>query len=1095
MYYELTCDKPLYALGCSGAKQNVLTCDKAGQIANTQTKTLVNPVITDKNGYYEFSGLDSMKKYYVKFVYNGIVYTNVLYNPNNGDNVSKADETSRYDYRTPFNNKFSEIGSYPSNYKIVNKVFDNELGDYNKVYLQEDIAEIFKKISENMVGANTNNYVNACRNTYNQVRQNSKYSSISNEELKRRVQFAADCRIEAQTVQNYPLTNRFTISTVGKTIGNVFYAPIYSGAYNQLHVNLGIKARPAFDMKLDKNVRTVEVIINGKNEIYNYNPDANISTPRVGINETDYINGIRQAYIEGKTDLINSKATTYEISRNDLEIYTRPEEITNGKLDNSSDSSIATYSLSNEDKLKVLVKYRIKLENQASSIGAVTEITDYYDTNFNFVRAYIGDEQGTERVDLGTVNASENSKYSGTEYKATRNGYRTIYLQPTETRLGASEAQYIYVIFELNNAGELLTSELITNNKDQLSTMNLAEINGYKTYASKDLSNNTSVGLIDLDSIPGNFNINDIDNLNNIVAYKKAHPELLYEDDAERAQALVFKRQESRTVEGTVFEDSTGKTSIVTGGERNGNGILENGETGIAGVIVELVEVKNNQMYVRATTKTNENGWYGFTGFIPGDYVIRYVYGADNDTALTKGSVFEKGLNDRSYNGQDYQSTTYTVKGDIETINPKTDANLISRYQDNHNAKNSEESTVAITDKMTLEKPNSYWYTVQNAASDAKDYEYRTNQVKVYSKSEYGREITNHKAEVFNAYVNPQPDHINNAEANAKLVNELERRTYRYAYTPVIEVEVEYATKVIEGNRRYEHKIAGIDFGIVERPKQELTIDQDIKNIKVTLADGNLLFDTETGTDNLQWINKGDINKYDKNELINIIMDEEIINGATLEITYNLTVTNNSEKGIGTARAKNILNYVANNLNYDQADNENLWKVVSREEVQNDKNSSFVNNTAVDLSTQSVILQATENNPLTKALEPGEKVSTILKLKKVLSSESSQDDLTYTNMTEIVEIDNTVGRYDHNATPGNQKLEEQPREHDTSGASKYVTFDNEGQPNTNYPPDGTIVVTPPTGSNYIYYGIGIIGTLMLIVGIFLIKKFVINKNK
>ena len=43
-----------------------------------------------------------MKKYYVKFVFNGMLYTNVLYNSNNADNVSKADETSRngkYTYR------------------------------------------------------------------------------------------------------------------------------------------------------------------------------------------------------------------------------------------------------------------------------------------------------------------------------------------------------------------------------------------------------------------------------------------------------------------------------------------------------------------------------------------------------------------------------------------------------------------------------------------------------------------------------------------------------------------------------------------------------------------------------------------------------------------------------------------------------------------------------------------------------------------------------------------------------------------------------------------------------------------------------------
>ena len=277
-----------------------------------------------------------------------------------------------------------------------------------------------------------------------------------------------------------------------------------------------------------------------------------------------------------------------------------------------------------------------------------------------------------------------------------------------------------------------------------------------------------------------------------------------------------------------------------------------------------------------------------------------------------------------------------------------------------------------------------------------------------------------------------------------------------------------------------------------------------------------MLFDTKTETNNLQWIkgmkfNNGlydgkDLKDYDKKELINIIMDEELISGAKLEITYKLTVTNNSEKdGETTTRAKTILNYVANNLNFDENDtaeingktyrNGDIWKVVSKEDMQNDRKSSFVNNKSVDLSTQSVILQTTDANPLILALKPGESKETTLKLTKVLATESSSDDLTYTNMTEIVEIDNTVGRYDHGAVPGNQKIELQPTEHDTSGASKYTTFDDNGEPNEDHPQDGTIIVTPPTGSNYIYYCIGITGTLILAVGIFLIKKFVIDKKK
>lgn len=1105
MYYTLTCKEPLYALGCNNAEMSVLTCGKSNTVENTVNKTLANPIITNENGYYEFDGLDPMKKYYVKFVYNGMLYTNVLYNSTNGDNVSKADETSRYNYRTVLNGLFSEIGSYPSNYKIINKVFGNELGDYNKVYLQEDIAEIFKMISEKMVRTGMDNYISsgACQNTYNQLRQNSKYSSISNEELKRMIQFAADCRESATTVKNYPLTDKFTISTVGKSIGNVFYAPIYSGTYNQLHVNLGIKARPTFDMALYKDVLKAEVSINGKTETYNYDSRKQSSTFKVGVSETDYLNGLRGMYQDRIS--YNNPLQTSAIDTDSYNLEMRSEEVANGdpgkynsgvtgKIDHNYKTNDENYNLTDSDKLKIKVTYKIAIRNQSSITGAVTEIVDYYDTNYKFDSAYVGDVNGNK---TGDVISDTSSKYAkegrpNTEYKSNKGAYQTIYLRPNrETRLDNGNEQYIYVVLELKDAGTLLTNKLLKDNLT-LNVMNLAEINGYKTYNSK--TDDATPGLIDIDSNPGNLNISAIKALTQTDIVNYPNIRAMYEDDTSRAPTLIYKTTNSRTIEGTVFEDAKGKTNSEIG--------KLDGDKGIAGVIVELVEIKGGQMIVRSTTKTNANGWYGFTGFLPGDYVVRYTYGYDNDTALTSTPIYGLyGLNEKSYNGQDFQATSFGIKSDstLTTNNYTTDVVLSGRYDKNTNEKNTEEKEELMIKpaSIKIDKYNSgyYWYTINDNLSDAKDDLDRMNQVIQYSKSEYGKEITNHKAEVFNAYVSPQPEHIKE-DYHKTLLNELERRTYRYAYTPVMEIEVEYATKSTTGTTSHEHKITGVDFGLVERPKSELTLDQDVSHIKLTLSDGRVLIDVtnaEEIKEYMKWIKDGDIKVYDKDERIYIELDDELMNGAQLEITYALTVTNNSEKDVDTlTRAKNIINYVANNLNYDEADNmldgKPLWTVASKENVQKDSNSTFINNTSVDLSTQSVILQATESNPLTNIkLEPGKSVTleNALTVKKILSTESSTDDLTYTNMTEIVEIENTVGRYDHGATPGNQKLEEGPGEHDTSGAS---TKDPMNQ-------DGTISVTPPTGSTYIYYVIGILSAVILSAGIFVIKKFVIDRRK
>lgn len=1109
--------------------------------------TLKGITLTDNNGHYLFEKLNSQKKYYVKFVYNGMMYDNVTYNQGNPvynseewKKTSKAQEVERQE----FNNKFGEIRSYPANYEIANKVFGDELGNYNIAYQQEDIVEIFKEISAEIVKSG-GNLEEACKEVA------SKYGNT--EDAKRKVQFAADCRMSARTDTKqkqfngadntyvYPVYNKFTtteeanssaIQPQTTTIAGTTFNFIYPG---QRYINYGIKARTTFDMALYKDVYKAEMSINGKTETYNYDQTV---TAKMGVSESDYLNGLRGMY-QSNTSYTNAEKTG-NIDTGEYTLDTRREEVANGQSSNYNlgNNEKGDYQLNNDytnlntdgtnkdERLKIFVTYKIAIVNQSATVGAITEIVDYFDTNYEFVDAYIGNENG---VKIGNVEKSDNSKrYPNTEYKPTKNGYKAIYLRPdAETRLGNGETQYMYVVLQLlgplKDAGTLLSSKLLNN--ETLEVINLAEINGYKTYNSK--TDNSTPGLVDIDSNPGNLNISNIDALTkeNIINYPNIRS--MYEDDTNRAPVLVYKTLESRTIAGTVFEDAAigkdGKIwaneTIHTNETRQGNGQLDNNDKKIAGVKVELVEIKdinndgNEEMTVRSTTTTNGDGWYGFIGFLPGNYTVRYTYGSDDATAMNKTSQYILGLNDKSYNGQDYQSTIFTEKGNAKSTESYQGENIL-KY-------NNGESPV-------------YWYTDTDNTnnprySDAQDDANRVKEVKYYSKNEYGKEIINHKAEVFDAYENPQQSHINEQQ-NRNLADELESKTYRYAYTPEMEVEIEYAKTETEGNIAQKHKIEGVDFGIVERPRSELVIDQDIARIKVVAADGvTVLFDSDgTGTtSNLQWVKGTEQQKlsngqylyrggkivqpqysdeYDKNELVNIIMDEELISGAKLEVTYRFTVTNNSESDTDangnevTTRAKTIVNYVPNNLTFDEKQNTG-WKVVKASEIQEEGNSTLTNKNVVDLSTQAVILETTTDDKtgLTKALKPGYSTQAELTLTKVLSAESTLDDLTYTNLIEIVEIDNTVGRYDHGATPGNQSLEKNPAEHDAAGASKYDNgMGNPSNPNDpndpGNPPDGVIIITPPTGSTYIYYVIGITSAVILAAGIYLIKKFIIDRK-
>ena len=207
-----------------------------------------------------------------------------------------------------------------------------------------------------------------------------------------------------------------------------------------------------------------------------------------------------------------------------------------------------------------------------------------------------------------------------------------------------------------------------------------------------------------------------------------------------------------------------------------------------------------------------------------------------------------------------------------------------------------------------------------------------------------------------------------------------------------------YTTKQIGGNLNqtkpqgdkdyYEYKIVGVDFGVVERPRAQLTIDQDIKHVKVLASDGTTLLELNNNNgkvevvvdngNNYQWLKTGKFGEYDQDELINIILDDELLSGAKLEVTYNITVTNNSEVDTSSnhqtnnaTKAVNIINYVANNLNFDLADNNGKWEVVKKEDIQTSSHATWINNDnrdsktkLVDLSTQTTVLKATKENSL-----------------------------------------------------------------------------------------------------------------------------------
>ncbi|WP_353931014.1 SdrD B-like domain-containing protein [Okeanomitos corallinicola TIOX110] len=104
-----------------------------------------------------------------------------------------------------------------------------------------------------------------------------------------------------------------------------------------------------------------------------------------------------------------------------------------------------------------------------------------------------------------------------------------------------------------------------------------------------------------------------------------------------------------------VFEDS------------DGDGTQDAGETGIGGVTVNLLDTNGD---VVATTTTDANGGYEFTGLIPGDYQVQFVPPAGYD--FTKANIGDDATDSDAVGG-----LTQTVTLTSGEFNDTLDAGLI----------------------------------------------------------------------------------------------------------------------------------------------------------------------------------------------------------------------------------------------------------------------------------------------------------------------------------------------------------------------------------------------------------------------------------
>ena len=529
------------------------------------------------------------------------------------------------------------------------------------------------------------------------------------------------------------------------------------------------------------------------------------------------------------------------------------------------------------------------------------------------------------------------------------------------------------------------------NSTDFVRTLEfIAQIENYTSYYNdnaygKGYAKGTIAGKLDEDSIPGNL---DINTYNKFTTSKDRTDYIHKEDDADRALGVqLIKQEESRKITGIVFEDATSQhDEDLRGAKAQNNAKLRYGD----GKYVEEGTTPKDKTIKGVKVKLidgTSGKIYEGTSDENGTYILENIIPSANYIIeFTYGDGETK-----QYNYQDYKSTI-----DTSDIN----------YKDS-----SSKGTDSKGNVIVAKGSENYWYSKAGNNSVAKD------KVKKY---DWSQSMTYAEAVKLENYNDNSKDLSNTATTEKFMV-------------PI----TEYG-KDSSGNAAF--TINNMNFGLAEKPRSELTINKVVDHITITTSDGRTLIDGTKGAINsTSWTDR----------YVQAIVDENLIYGSTLKITYKYYVTNTGEidfayiggnnfydygkigqEGgmIVKTKADKIIDYVDNNLMYDEnmqanpedtnKTNKNYWNTAGAEDL--DLLGKDAKKGAKNINTKIVTTELNED------LVPGKSTGPIyLTLSKVLSSSEDKEKnaLTYNNYAEIIQATNQLGRrsYHTTTTPNNSE--------------------------------------------------------------------------
>lgn len=412
-----------------------------------------------------------------------------------------------------------------------------------------------------------------------------------------------------------------------------------------------------------------------------------------------------------------------------------------------------------------------------------------------------------------------------------------------------------------------------------------------------------------------------------------------YENDTDQAPTFLLSKNDTpdevanyKIISGNVYED----LDIDEGDdERLGDGMRldPDEENGVQNVRVELIDLdENGNVILDASGKPRIAKLYSAGGANINSLIPELGADSQNNIVRVKDAIvytdengnYQFGTNEGEQNDRfGVASDNYILKftyGDKEKyIIPNTSLVTEDEYNNAHTSDN-------------LQRTENVQSTIKGNVINARNYKStiitEENNPVVYNVMQNNNNDKWHVQLSEDQHLSVAVDDI----AERLSVPALQYSNYEdthniSAYTRPFKLQVEYTTdqtsnidptkqnvdgydkgvvvdgNVMEGGQVYDDNLSVFDFGIIERPREDIVIDKSISNIKITLSNGQVLVDGDPYSGNLDYVQalgpKDTIRDRDdvstRERMLRVEMDTELIQNARLELTYEITVTNNSE--------------------------------------------------------------------------------------------------------------------------------------------------------------------------------------------------------